>query len=309
MRIRARNPRLAAVTLDAAFRIGVAALGVVVVACAGAGAGGATAPGVDPAAAGERAAASDRASGRLTADYAAFLALLDAGRSKAATGAAATLARDAAASGPADPGFELYAAAPLFAALRFGAWETLVVRPEPPADRPFAVALFQMARGVALVARRDLDGAAAARTAFAATREKVGSETRVGGDLAQDVLNVAGFVLDGRLLEAKAERDRALASWRAAVQAGDNLSSAPPAGWYHALRESLGGALLRAGRYQEAEAVLRAGLERQPENARLLFGLSLALSAGHKPSEAKAARDRFQTAWKRADVPLTLEDL
>ncbi len=287
--------------LHGLFRIGVLAPGVVLVACASVG--GATAPG------GEAAAAGGRASARLTADYNAFLGLLDAGRSKAATGAAATLARDAAAAASSDPGFELYEAAPVFAALRFGAWETLVVGPEPPADRPIAVALFQMARGVALVGRRDLDGAAAARAAFAATREKVGSETRLGGDLAQDVLNVAGFVLDGRLLEAKGDRDRALASWRAAVQAGDNLSSTPPAGWYHALRESLGGALLRAGRYQEAEQVFRAGLARRPESPRLLFGLSLALAAGHKPSESEAARDRFQTAWKRADVPLTLEDL
>src|SRR6185436_19577534 len=99
------------------------------------------------------------------------------------------------------------------------------------------------------------------------------------------------------------ERERALASWRAAVQAGDNLSSAPPVGWYHALRESLGGALLRAGRYQEAETVFRAGLERRPESPRLLFGLSLALAAVHKPSAAEAASDRFRTAWKRADVP------
>jgi tetratricopeptide (TPR) repeat protein len=287
-------------------RIGAAVLGALLFACAGAGGAPGTAARAEAAAGGS---AGDRAPGRLAADYTAFLAMLDAGRSKAATGAAEALAREASAAVPAAPDLDVYAAAPLIAALRFGAWEMIVARPAPPADRPIAVALFQMARGVALAGRRDLGGAAAAREAFAAVREQVGSETRLGQDLAQDVLNVAGFVLDGRVLEAKGERDRALASWRAAAQAGDILSGTPPGGWYHALRESLGGALLRAGRYQEAEQAFRAGLARHPDGARLLFGLSLALAAEHRTAEADEARAKFETAWRRADVPLTLEDL
>ena len=235
--------------------------------------------------------------------------MLDAGRSKAAHGAAAALARDAALVGPADPAYEIYAAAPLQALLRFGSWEAILALVEPTPDRPVAVALFHMARGVACAARRQHQAAGAEHDAFQAARASVGSETRVGADLAQDLLNVAGFVLDGRLLEAQGDRDRALAPWRAAVQAGDFLSSSPPRSWYHALRESLGGALLRAGRWQEAEQVFRAGLERQPGNPRLLFGLSLALGAERKPAEADAARENFRAAWRRADVPLTLEDL
>ncbi|HKQ96287.1 MAG TPA: tetratricopeptide repeat protein, partial [Candidatus Polarisedimenticolia bacterium] len=89
----------------------------------------------------------------------------------------------------------------------------------------------------------------------------------------------------------------------------DILSETPPRSWYHALRESLGGALLRAGRWQEAEQTFRAGLARKPDDPRLLFGLSLALGAAHQPAEADATREKFRSAWRRADVPLSLEDL
>lgn len=49
--------------------------------------------------------------------------------------------------------------------------------------------------------------------------------------------------------------------------------------WYHPVRESLGGALLRAGGAAEAEAVFRANLERNPRNPRSLFGLAESLRA------------------------------
>ena len=296
-------------------RVAVVLLAGIGAACAGAGPGVADAP---PAADAQPAAgappappdrAATRAAAKIAADHSAFLAMLDAGRSKAAEGAAAAIARDAESIGASDPAYEVYAAAPLFALLRFGSWASILALPEPPATRPIAIALLHAARGVALAERRDTEAAAAERATFAAARVRVGAETRFGADLAQDVLNLAGFVLDGRFLEAKGDRDRALASWRAAVQADDILSGAPPRSWYHALRESLGGALLRAGRWQEAEQVLRAGLAKQPDNPRLLFGLSLALGAEHRPADSDAAREKFRSAWRHADSPLTLEDL
>ena len=46
-----------------------------------------------------------------------------------------------------------------------------------------------------------------------------------------------------------------------------------PPEWHYASRTSLGGALLRQGKAEEAESVFRKDLELNPRNAFSLFGL------------------------------------
>ena len=69
--------------------------------------------------------------------------------------------------------------------------------------------------------------------------------------------------------------------------------------------QSLGAALLKAGRTAEAEAVYREDLKRFPENGWSLFGLAAALRAQGKSAEAAAVDQRFSKAWSAADVKLT----
>ncbi len=69
-----------------------------------------------------------------------------------------------------------------------------------------------------------------------------------------------------------------------------------PPKWYYPLRESLGVALLKAGRNGEAENVYREDLKRFPENGWSLYGLAAALRAQGKTVEAAAVEGRFQKA-------------
>ena len=71
------------------------------------------------------------------------------------------------------------------------------------------------------------------------------------------------------------------------------------------MRQTLGAALLQAGRAAEAEAVYREDLRRNPENGWSLFGLAQSLRAQGKSAEAGAEDVRFRRAWTRADVTLT----
>jgi hypothetical protein len=75
------------------------------------------------------------------------------------------------------------------------------------------------------------------------------------------------------------------------------------------VRESLGGALLLDGKADQAEAVFRADLLRNPRNPRSLFGLLKSLEAQKKNSDAVWVRREFEAAWKDADVTLGLGDL
>jgi hypothetical protein len=62
---------------------------------------------------------------------------------------------------------------------------------------------------------------------------------------------------------------------------------------------------LKAGRHAEAEKVYREDLGRFPENGWSLFGLTQALRAQGKNTEAAAAEARFRQAWSNTDVTLT----
>jgi Flp pilus assembly protein TadD len=97
--------------------------------------------------------------------------------------------------------------------------------------------------------------------------------------------------------------------WKRAVAAEDSLAYDEPPTWYYPVRESLGGALLRSGRPAEAEAVFREDLKLNPRNGRSLFGLMESLKAQKKTMQADWVRREFETAWKRAQVQLRVEDL
>ena len=88
----------------------------------------------------------------------------------------------------------------------------------------------------------------------------------------------------------------------------DGLSYDEPLAWYYPMRESLGGALLRAERAGEAEQVFRKDLDLNPRNPRSLYGLMEALKPQDKTSLALVERE-FRTAWKSTGFKLTPESL
>ena len=82
----------------------------------------------------------------------------------------------------------------------------------------------------------------------------------------------------------------------------------PPA-WYYPVRESLGAALVRAGRGADAERVFREGLKRSPRNGWMLFGLIESMKAQGKIEGIDELRRELGTAWSKADLKQTLETM
>ena len=85
----------------------------------------------------------------------------------------------------------------------------------------------------------------------------------------------------------------------------DALRYNEPSDWPYPVRHTLGAVLLMAGRVAEAEAVYKADLERNPENGWALFGLATSLRVQKRTDEAERSRQRFEAAWKNADIKLT----
>ncbi len=204
---------------------------------------------------------------------------------------------------------EMYMAQPLFAQIRFMKWDEILRAPAPDPRLVVGMALWHAARATAYAMKRDFARAEPEKKDFEAARAKVSATAYFGFNVGHDILNIAGFMLDGRLLEARGDKDFALASWKSAVETQDGLAYNEPPDWFYPVRESLGGAYLRSGRAQEAERTFRADLERNPRNPRSLFGLWKALEAGKKTTDAALVKGEFEVAWKNADVTLRVEDL
>jgi len=75
------------------------------------------------------------------------------------------------------------------------------------------------------------------------------------------------------------------------------------------VRESLGAALLLAGKAAESENVFREGVKRSPRNGRMLFGLMESLRAQGEHQDADLVKREFDAAWAKADVTLKVEEL
>jgi len=195
---------------------------------------------------------------------------------------------------------------PMFARLRFGQWVQVLELKDPDAKLVASTAMWHFGRGMALAARGKREEALKERGAFESTRREVPHDWQWQLNDAAHVLNVASAVLEARLAENDAA---ALALWQKAVDAQDALSYDEPPSWFYPVRESQGGALLRTGHAREAEAAFREGLRRNPRDGRLLFGLMESLRAQGKTEAAGMVRIEFEEAWKKADVPLRVEDL
>jgi hypothetical protein len=94
-----------------------------------------------------------------------------------------------------------------------------------------------------------------------------------------------------------------------AVQIQDAQGYSEPPSFFYPVRETLGGAYLRAARYEDAERTFRADLVKHPRNPRSLLGLSGALASEGKAAEAQRMQDAFAQAWRWADGALDINQL
>ena len=75
------------------------------------------------------------------------------------------------------------------------------------------------------------------------------------------------------------------------------------------MRQSLGAALLQAGRAEDAERMFEESLEQFPKSGWSLYGLMKAQQAQGKTAAAKATEQRFKQAWAGAPEALDLKRL
>jgi len=197
-----------------------------------------------------------------------------------------------------------FLAMPLEALKRFGRWDDILKSPEPPAIFPIARAMWQYDRGVALAGKGKVADARDAQKSFREAAKRVPAEAIFGNNKASDLLAIADDMLEGEILLRDNKSKDAIASLERAVKKEDGLRYSEPPEWTVPVRHALGAALLRDGQAAAAERVYREDLRRWPENGWSLHGLASSLTALGKPEDAARVKQRFESAWKRADVKI-----
>ena len=209
------------------------------------------------------------------------------------------------------PMAEVYLPTPVFILVRFHRWDEILKLPAPDARLAMTTAFWHFARGSAAAARGEIGMAEAERQELEEARKNTAPEIEFSYyfNKARAFLDLAGKILDARIAAARSDRERAIGFWEEAVRLQDGLNYGEPPEWFYPVRESLGAALLRDGKTEQAEAVFRADLERNPRNPRSLFGLWKSLEVEKKTLDAEWVWREYESAWKNADVALELSDL
>jgi tetratricopeptide (TPR) repeat protein len=208
------------------------------------------------------------------------------------------------------PMLEGFMPTPTLILVRFRRWDDVLKSSEPDRAMTVTNALWHYARGMAYAATGKPESAEAEQKIFTEAIKSISAETPFGLNNAGSILApIAGNVLSARIALARQDKKTAIALLRTAVAAEDALNYDEPPGWDAPVRESLGGALLLDGNPVEAEKVFRDDLAKHPRSGRSLFGLMESLKAQGKKADARMVQSEFESAWKKADVQLRVEDL
>jgi tetratricopeptide (TPR) repeat protein len=189
-------------------------------------------------------------------------------------------------------------AAPYFSHVQFSTPETILALPDPGADFILVNAMWQYARAVAF----------ARKGGFADSRKEIDILAAIerDGDFkavkdwdipGREMVQTARHVALGRLADARGDLPAAIKSYDDAVFVQDTLPYTEPPHWYYPVRQSLGAALLRAGRLDDAEQAFRESLAQTPSNGWALLGLIEVYRKRGDRAALKATQKRFDITW------------
>jgi len=197
-------------------------------------------------------------------------------------------------------------AEPIVAFVRFGKWNDILSLPTPDDNLVYAQIMYHFGRGLASVRTNNLQKATAelAKLDALCTLDTLQS-FYFSLNPASEIVKIPLNILRGELLLKQNNVDEGITALRKALAAEDNLRYNEPPDWKIPSRHFLGAALIKAGRFDEAEKVFLEDLKKNPENGWSLTGLIQCQSNLSRKSEMAATAKRFAKSWKNSDVALT----
>ena len=201
-------------------------------------------------------------------------------------------------------------AAPYFATLQFASAADVLALPEADPRLGYVQGIRHYVRAVAYAQQHNQRGFDAE---LAELRRLRGSDLLKPmveqGMPAPDLLTLAEHVALGKAASLRGRHLQAADHFRAAVAIEDRIPYMEPPWWYYPVNQSLGAALFRAGKYDEAREAFTAALAKFPNNGWALYGLASAERRLGRPAQAAAAQAALGRAWMGDPKWLRMERL
>lgn len=199
-----------------------------------------------------------------------------------------------------------FAVIPLYAYITFGKWDEILKYDPPKRERAYPLGVWHYARGMAFTGKNDLVNAEKELAELDNLRDNkdVDKLDIWGINSAGSLLKIGYEVLSGEIAAKRKNYNLAIKHLEEAVKLEDKLRYDEPPTWFYPTRNNLGGVLLEAGKYAEAEKIFKEDLKEIPENGWALYGLHEALLKENRNREAEEIERRFKKAWKHSDVDL-----
>ncbi|HVM21741.1 MAG TPA: tetratricopeptide repeat protein [Sphingomicrobium sp.] len=189
-------------------------------------------------------------------------------------------------------------AAPYFAAAQFAAPAQVLAMPPADARLPYPNAMRHFARATAYANQRNRAGFERELAALAALRRTGDFKGMIEqGVPAAELLELAETVARGRWAFAGGNYPEAIRHYRQAAAIEDKISYMEPPWWYYPVNQSLGAALYRARKYDEARSAFTKALADSPNNGWVLYGLAETEQALGNRMQAAAARAALRKIW------------
>lgn len=205
------------------------------------------------------------------------------------------------------PFMEDFLSVPLLALVRFGAWNEILSTPHPENEHKHVRLIWRYARGLAFVAKGEIDQAQEELEALQELAKDPALETLLANYMNPSslVILVAIHVLSGELVAAQGQMAKAVGLLEKGVEYEEQLIYSEPPAWHIPVRHNLGAVLLQSGQAGEAQAVYEEDLAVNRENGWSLFGLYQSHLMQGNSQRAKEYQKRFNQAWAEADVAIT----
>ena len=191
----------------------------------------------------------------------------------------------------------------------FGKYDDILKEPEPKEKNNFLHAMYRYARAAAFAGKGNVREAEAEQERLNAIAARIPETETLMINPARSVTAIAIADLEARVSRAKKDGNSEIAHLRRAVELQDALGYMEPPEWHYTTRTSLGAALLRQGKVEDAESVFRKDLELNPRNAFSLFGLLQSVERQEKTASIEWVKKEFAEAWKHSATNLTIDSL
>ncbi|MBG9376445.1 hypothetical protein I5907_09385 [Panacibacter sp. DH6] len=196
---------------------------------------------------------------------------------------------------------------PVFTMIRFGKADEILSQPAIPGQFVYANLLWHFARGYAYTRKHDTERA---KDELAALRLRINDPQLQDHPPAFNAA-IAGTALAEKLLEGlideeDGDMDKAVEHFTMAMGKEDDMLYNEPRDWLLPVRQYLGSALLKTGKYREAEKVFLEDLEQNPNNGWSLNGLATSLLLQGKLKESTKIQQQAKLAFSKADIKITV---